>query len=84
MEPSLPMKPPPNQKSSSTRRKTGVSGLKPSYCGIEMLHILQQLPPTENTVHRLIEANDAQIDRLVYELFGLTEKENRIVGAGES
>ena len=33
---------------------------------------------------RHIEAADRQIDRLVYELYGLTEEEIRIVKVGES
>jgi hypothetical protein len=31
------------------------------------------------TVHRQIAATDAQIDRLVYDLYGLTEEEISIV-----
>ena len=40
--------------------------------------------PTEKTpLQRQIEATDRQIDRLVYELYGLSEEEIRIVeGAG--
>ena len=36
--------------------------------------------PTEHTaIERQIEATDAQIDQLVYQLYGLTEEEIKIV-----
>jgi hypothetical protein len=36
--------------------------------------------PTDKTaIQRQIDATDARIDRLVYELYGLTEEEIRIV-----
>jgi len=40
--------------------------------------------PTEKTfLQRQIEATDQQIDALVYELYGLTEEEIRVVGGKE-
>ena len=52
-----------------------------------MLALHKQLPlvrkPHEQTaLQRQIEAADRQIDALVYELYGLTEEEIRIVEAG--
>ena len=49
-----------------------------------MLSLHQQLAaaktPTEKThLQRQVEATDREIDRLVYELYGLTEEEIRIV-----
>lgn len=38
-----------------------------------------QTPPARTLLQRQIEATDAQIDRLVYELYGLTEEEIGIV-----
>ena len=43
-----------------------------------------ELTTETNLVERQIEATDKQIDALVYELYGLTEEEIRIVeGAGK-
>jgi hypothetical protein len=39
-------------------------------------------PQKQEMLAREIEATDAQIDRLVYELYGLTEAEIRIVETG--
>jgi hypothetical protein len=39
-------------------------------------------PQEKEMLVREIEATDAQIDRLVYELYGLTEEEIRIVEGG--
>jgi hypothetical protein len=39
-------------------------------------------PQEKKMLAREIEATDAQIDKLVYELYGLTEEEIRIVEAG--
>jgi hypothetical protein len=36
-------------------------------------------PQEQEMLAREIEATDAQIDRLVYELYGLTEEEIRII-----
>ena len=42
-------------------------------------------PDEKNTIQCRTDATDAEIDRLVYELYGLTEDEIRTVeGAGES
>jgi hypothetical protein len=38
-----------------------------------------RLPQEKEMLQRQIQATDAQIDRLVYELYGLTEEEIRIV-----
>ncbi len=53
-----------------------------------MLALSQQLreaksPPAKTPIERQIDATDAEIDRLVFELYGLTEEEMRIAG-GES
>jgi hypothetical protein len=50
----------------------------------QMLFQHQQLAATKldhdkNTLRRQIDATDRQIDRLVYELYGLTEEEIKIV-----
>jgi hypothetical protein len=37
------------------------------------------LPEDKERLQRQIQATDRQIDRLVYELYGLTEEEIRIV-----
>ena len=42
----------------------------------------QRTPHEQETVQREIEATDRAIDALVYELYGLTEEEIRIVEAG--
>lgn len=39
-----------------------------------------RLPQEKELLERQIGATDGQIDRLVYELYGLTEEEIRIVG----
>jgi len=49
-----------------------------------MLSLHRQLavartPPAKTMLQRQIVATDRQIDRLVYELYGLTEEEIRIV-----
>ena len=47
-----------------------------------MLSLRKQSPRTpqeQEMVQREIESTDSQIDRLVYELYGLTEEEVRIV-----
>jgi len=41
-----------------------------------------KLPQAKTVLQRQIEATDQQIDNLVYELYGLTEKEIKIVKAG--
>jgi len=45
----------------------------------QRLHMLQD----KERVKREIESTDGQIDRLVYELYGLTDEEIRIVEGGE-
>ena len=40
-------------------------------------------PHEKEALQRRIDATDAQIDKLVYELYGLTEKEIGIVEAGK-
>jgi hypothetical protein len=50
--------------------------------GMLALHKRQagaQLPQEKETLQRQIQATDGQIDRLVYELYGLTEEEIKIV-----
>lgn len=54
-----------------------------------MLDLHKQLaaaktPHDKTTIERQIEATDQQIDRLVYELYGLTEDEIRIVEGASS
>jgi hypothetical protein len=49
-----------------------------------MLDLNKQLPKTKTDhektlIQRQIEATDRQIDKLVYELYGLTEEEIKIV-----
>jgi len=41
-------------------------------------------PPDRTALQRQIVATDRQIDRLVYELYGLTEEEIRIVEEGSA
>jgi hypothetical protein len=41
-----------------------------------------RLPQEKEMIQRRIEATDRQIDRLVYELYGLTEEEVKIVEGG--
>ncbi len=38
-----------------------------------------KLPQTKTTIQRQIDATDSQIDQLVYELYGLSEEEIKIV-----
>jgi hypothetical protein len=52
----------------------------------EMLAVRKQLAPaktshTKTNIQRQIDATDAQIDKLVYELYGLNDKEIKIVEA---
>ena len=45
-----------------------------------LLLVIRSATPSEaESIGRLIAANDDEIDRLVYELYGLTEEEIRIV-----
>ena len=56
----------------------------PTRSGMLALH--NQSPRTtqeKESVRREIEATDGQIDRLVYELYGLTEEEVRVVEGKE-
>jgi len=39
------------------------------------------LPPRREQIQREIEATDRQIDQLVYQLYGLTDEEIKIVEA---
>ena len=51
----------------------------------QMLLFYRQTPRTpqsKESLRREIEATDQQIDRLVYELYGLTEEEIKIVEGG--
>jgi hypothetical protein len=53
----------------------------------QMLHLHQRLaearlPQEKTMLQRQIEATDGQIDRLVYELYGLTEEEIGTVEGG--
>jgi type I site-specific restriction endonuclease len=41
-----------------------------------------QMPQAQTLLQRQIDATDRQIDRLVYELYGLTEDEIKIVESG--
>jgi hypothetical protein len=41
-----------------------------------------QIPQARTMLKRQIETTDRQIDRLVYQLYGLTEEEIRIVEGG--
>jgi hypothetical protein len=43
---------------------------------------IPQTPHEQEVLQREISATDAAIDRLVYELYGLTEEEIRIVEGG--
>jgi hypothetical protein len=46
----------------------------------ELLEVASAKTDHEKTaLHRQIDATDKQIDELVYELYGLTEEERRIV-----
>ena len=50
-----------------------------------MLALSEQLaeaksPPAKTPVERQMQATDAEIDRLVFELYGLTEGESQIAG----
>jgi len=45
--------------------------------GIELLNANEQLMPTPN--QRQIDATDKRIDQLVYDLYGLTDEEIKIV-----
>ncbi len=52
-----------------------------------MLDLNKKLPTAKivhdkTVIQRQIDATDSQIDRLVYELYGLTEEEIRIVEGG--
>ena len=38
-----------------------------------------RMPNPKEAIHRQMDATDRQIDRLVYELYGLTEEEIKIV-----
>jgi len=40
---------------------------------------VEQLPPKREQIQREIDATDRQIDALVYQLYGLTDDEIRIV-----
>jgi hypothetical protein len=43
-------------------------------------HLVEaKLPQTKTAIQRHIDATDKQIDRLVYELYGLTEEEIKVV-----
>jgi hypothetical protein len=42
------------------------------------------MPQNQTALRRQIDATDRQIDRLVYELYGLTEAEIKIVEAANS
>ncbi len=44
-----------------------------------MLELHKQLAEAKTVLQRQIEATDRQIDRLVYELYDLTEEEIKIV-----
>ena len=55
--------------------------------GETMLKLHKDLPKAktpheQESLRRTIEATDAQVDALVYELYGLTEDEIRIVEGG--
>jgi hypothetical protein len=41
-----------------------------------------KLPQAQTLLQRQIDATDRQIDRLVYDLYGLTEEEIRIIEEG--
>jgi hypothetical protein len=45
--------------------------------------VLTQTPPAKTPIERQIHATDAEIDRLAFELYGLTEEEMRIA-SGET
>jgi hypothetical protein len=40
------------------------------------------LPQEKDLIRRLMQATNSQIDRMVYELYGLTEEEIKIVEGG--
>ena len=58
--------------------------IKMSDCIIELFKKMANVrdPRTREQLQRRIDATDRQIDRLVYELYGLTEEEIRIVEEG--
>jgi hypothetical protein len=45
-------------------------------------HAAEQVPQRREQIQREIEATDRQIDQLVYQLYGLTDEEIRIVEEG--
>ena len=47
-----------------------------------MVLLLRQNRPRKTILQRQIDATDNQIDYLVYELYGLTEEEIKIVEGG--
>ena len=59
-----------------------VSGLVERMLALHKQLGAAKMPDEKRRLERQIEATDGEIDRLVYELYGLTEEEIRIVEGG--
>ena len=63
--------------------KVGGSTKAPDYCfrigGVRKYFVEAKKPSDQTAIQRHIDATDRQIDQLVYELYGLTDDEIRIV-----
>jgi hypothetical protein len=46
---------------------------------VSVIRLAPQNPDEKTRIQRQIDATDAQIDKLVYDLYGLTEDEIKIV-----
>jgi hypothetical protein len=63
-------------------RHTRMVGLVEGMLALHKQAAAARLPQDKEMIQRRIQATDAQIDRLVYELYGLTEEEIKIVEGG--
>jgi hypothetical protein len=76
---SLPIRSLNLAKTSDRRRHDQLASLVESLLSIQEAELRAKTPQDKEAIRREIEATDRRIDALVYELYGLTEDEIRIV-----
>ena len=64
---------------ADTARHARMVGLVEGMLALHKRQAEARLPQEKEMIQRQIQATDGQIDRLVYELYGLTEEEIKIV-----
>jgi predicted type IV restriction endonuclease len=75
----VPIRPINLDKPADKSRRDQIAQLAEEMSGLQQRLSAAKTPQEKTALERQITASDSQIDRLVYDLYGLTEKEIKIV-----